>query len=233
MITAPKLRNIVEQFLYLPQTLSLVWAAAKGLTIIWAILLVIQAIVPVVVVCLSRLLVDTLVATIGSGSSWERAQPLLILIICTAGVMLLTEVLQHALAHGAAALCMVLSLGAALRARRHERPPAFAAAGVGLGLLLATEPASSGPIAVVVALLAGGASARRRAVAWVCAGALPGVLWLLVANHAATGHAFLSPADAYLAHSSPLPARAPDRAWAAFGTVVRRLRAEYCRPPTT
>src|SRR5262249_18589988 len=49
------------------------------------------------IVCLSRLLVDTLVAAMGSGSSWERAQPLLILIILTAGVMLLTEVLQHAL----------------------------------------------------------------------------------------------------------------------------------------
>jgi ATP-binding cassette subfamily B protein len=97
MITASKFRSMVEPFLYLPQTLSLVWAAAKSLTIIWGILLIVQAIVPVVIVCLSRLLVDALVATVGSGSSWERAQPLLVLIILTTGAMLLAEVLQHAL----------------------------------------------------------------------------------------------------------------------------------------
>jgi ATP-binding cassette subfamily B protein len=97
MVIARTLRRLVEPFLYLPQTLSLVWAAAKSLTVIWAILMLIQAIVPVIIVCLSRLLVDSLVATIGSGSSWEKAQPLLVLIILTTGVMLLAEVLQHAL----------------------------------------------------------------------------------------------------------------------------------------
>ena len=81
---------------YLRQTWWLVWAASRGWTLAWAVLLVAQGLLPAATVYLTRLLVDSLVATAGSGTSWEVIRPTLTLAALMAGVILLGEFLQSA-----------------------------------------------------------------------------------------------------------------------------------------
>ena len=91
-----KLRSSVTQLSYLPQTFSLIWAASHNWTLAWVILLVIQGVLPAATVYLTRLLVDSLVAVVGSGISWESIQTILVPVALMAGVLLLTEFLQSA-----------------------------------------------------------------------------------------------------------------------------------------
>ena len=92
-----RLRDALAQLSYLPQTLRLVWVAAQRWTLAWALLLMIQGLLPVVTVYLTRLLVDRLVAVIGAGGSWESVRPVLVLSALMAGSLLLVELLQHAI----------------------------------------------------------------------------------------------------------------------------------------
>jgi hypothetical protein len=106
-----------------------------------------------------------------------------------------------ALPHGLAALGTAAALAISLRAARSSRPSGFLAAGVALGVVLATAPADSPGVGLAVVAVALGAAAtvRAPAIAWTVAGAAPGALLLLAANHAATGHALGSPAARYAA----------------------------------
>lgn len=65
-----KVKQSLAQMVYLRRIFSLLWGACKGYTIVWAFLLVIQGLLPVAIVFLSRMIVDTLVNAIGSGSTW-------------------------------------------------------------------------------------------------------------------------------------------------------------------
>jgi ATP-binding cassette, subfamily B, bacterial len=89
-----KLRSFFAQLMYLPWTLRLIWTAARGWTLAWAILLVVQGLLPAAIVYLTRLLVDGLVAAIGTGGSWESLRPVMWLAALMAGVMLLIELMQ-------------------------------------------------------------------------------------------------------------------------------------------
>jgi len=62
----------------------------------WAILLVVQGLLPVVTVYLTRLLVDRLVGVIGTGGLWESVRPILFPVALLFGVMALTELLESA-----------------------------------------------------------------------------------------------------------------------------------------
>jgi len=84
---ADKLRDIAR-------TLRLVWSACKGWILLWGILLIVQGMLPVATVQLTRLLVDGLTAAIGAGASWTNFRPVLILAALMAGILLLTEFLQ-------------------------------------------------------------------------------------------------------------------------------------------
>lgn len=92
-----KLYNLTTQLTYLPQTLRLIWAAARGWTLAWTVLLVVQGLLPAATVYLTRLLVDSLVAVLDAGASWENVRPTLFLAALMAGVMLLMQVLQSAM----------------------------------------------------------------------------------------------------------------------------------------
>ena len=64
-----KLERVLAQLPYLPRALALVWASARGWTIAWAVLLLLQGILPAAAVYLTRALVDSIVAAAGSGAS--------------------------------------------------------------------------------------------------------------------------------------------------------------------
>ncbi len=93
-ILTPKLRRALAQIPYLPKALALVWKSAPGLTMAWSISLAIQGLLPVATVYLSRLLVDSLVATATASGNQESMRYFLITAVLMAGVLLLTELLE-------------------------------------------------------------------------------------------------------------------------------------------
>jgi ATP-binding cassette, subfamily B, bacterial len=94
IVMVPKLRMARAQFPFLLRALRLVWAAAPIWTLAWASLLIVQGLLPVATVYLTRTLVNQLVASIRSGGSWEQIQPTLILAAVMLGIMALIELLQ-------------------------------------------------------------------------------------------------------------------------------------------
>ncbi len=95
-LLSTKLRFALAQMAYLPQALALVWTAARRWTIAWAVLLLVQGLLPVATVWLTRLLVDGLVAAKDAGATWDTLAPLLLIVALMASVMLLTEILRSA-----------------------------------------------------------------------------------------------------------------------------------------
>jgi ATP-binding cassette, subfamily B, bacterial len=89
-----KLRDAVAQLSCVPRALGLVWAAAPSWTLSWGSLLVIQGLLPVATVYLTRMLVDSLVVAVRTHGSWSSMRPTLVvagLMIC---VTLLMEFLE-------------------------------------------------------------------------------------------------------------------------------------------
>ena len=78
---------------YLPRAFVLVWAAARRWTIAWAVLLLVQGLLPVATVYLTRTLVDSLVAALDAGD-WASLRPTLLLVALMAAILLLMEVLR-------------------------------------------------------------------------------------------------------------------------------------------
>jgi hypothetical protein len=109
------------------------------------------------------------------------------------------------MAHGACALAFTLAILAALRARRERLPWFFLLAGGALGFVVATRFASAMALGAVLAWLAYGGEKRKTALFACALGAIPGVLLLLAAESAATGHALGSAQTAYYAASDGPP----------------------------
>ncbi len=86
--------KLKRQFPYLPMAFQLVWQASGGLVIVWLTLLLIQGLLPVAAVYLTRTLVDGIVAMIGAGGGWEAMTPLLPAGIAMCLVLIGSEVFQ-------------------------------------------------------------------------------------------------------------------------------------------
>jgi ATP-binding cassette, subfamily B, bacterial len=89
-----RLYSCVMQLSYVPRTLRLIWTAARGWTLAWALLLGLQGLLPAALVYLTRLLVDSLVTAIDRGGSWESLRRVMVFAALMAGAMLLTELMQ-------------------------------------------------------------------------------------------------------------------------------------------
>ncbi|HEX5417403.1 MAG TPA: ABC transporter ATP-binding protein [Chloroflexota bacterium] len=89
-----KLRRALDHLPYVSHALRLVWRAAKRWTIAWVTLLLVQGLLPVATVYLTRTLVDSLVAAREARGDWESILPALIALAAIGTVMVLTEVLQ-------------------------------------------------------------------------------------------------------------------------------------------
>ena len=90
-ILSTKLRTVLSQFPYVPRTFGLVWHVAKGWTVAWIVLLIIQGVLPATTVYLTKLVVDGLVRALRPDSSWADRRSVLILIAILALVLLLIE----------------------------------------------------------------------------------------------------------------------------------------------
>ena len=79
-----------------PRALTLAWRASRSWTLAWSFLLLLQGLLPVTTVYLSRWLVDRLVPVIGTGNGWQGLIPLLTPLSLLTAVFLLTELLRIA-----------------------------------------------------------------------------------------------------------------------------------------
>jgi ATP-binding cassette subfamily B protein len=74
--------------------MALVWTAARGWTAAWIAVLLVQGVLPISTVYLTRTLVNRLLATVRAGGAWESLQPLIVTGGLMAAVMLTGEVLR-------------------------------------------------------------------------------------------------------------------------------------------
>ena len=82
---------------YLVRVFAIVWAAAGPWMVAWAILLIVQGLLPVALVYLTKPLVDGVQAAVGRGTSWESVQPILFVAGAIGAILILTELIKVAL----------------------------------------------------------------------------------------------------------------------------------------
>jgi ATP-binding cassette subfamily B protein len=87
-------RKGLGQLPMLWRALTLVWQVAPRLAAVWVALLVVQGVLPVATVYLTRGLVDALVPLLGAGGGLQRMRTPLLLAAALAAVVLLGEVLE-------------------------------------------------------------------------------------------------------------------------------------------
>ncbi len=96
-ILSSKLRKALAQLPYLPRALSLVWQVGRRWTIAWIVLLIVQGLLPVAFVYLTKLVVDALIIALRIGGSWPEMRDVLLLVLLLGGVLLLMEVVRNAI----------------------------------------------------------------------------------------------------------------------------------------
>jgi ATP-binding cassette subfamily B protein len=96
-ILKEKLSKILGQLPWLPRGLALAWEASRPWTIAWLGLLVIEGLVPVGLVYLTKLVVDALVAALKNGPAGPNARGVFITIGLLAAITLLSEVVRAAI----------------------------------------------------------------------------------------------------------------------------------------
>ena len=96
-IVKRKLGKALGQLPWLARGLALAWNAARPWTIAWLFLLVLEGMVPVGIVYLTKLLVDALVATTRNGAAWQSVRGVLILVAFLAGLTLFAEAVRTAI----------------------------------------------------------------------------------------------------------------------------------------
>jgi ATP-binding cassette subfamily B protein len=89
-----KLGEALSQLRYLPRTARLVWAASGRWTLVWLAALLVQGLLPVAAVLLTRVLVDGVVAAIDAGGTWESIRAIALPAGLLAGALVLGEVLR-------------------------------------------------------------------------------------------------------------------------------------------
>lgn len=90
-----KLIGTFSQLRYWKRTFLLVWESARTFTSIWAILLLVQGILPGIVVILTKFVIDGIVAAKDSGGQWDRVSEAVGYLVLMGLVILAGEVLKH------------------------------------------------------------------------------------------------------------------------------------------
>jgi len=89
-----KIGKALRQLPYLSGALRLVWMAAGFWAMTWLVLILMQGLLPVATVYLTRVVVDALVAILGKGYSWTDLSPFLFLVGLMALTLLAGETLR-------------------------------------------------------------------------------------------------------------------------------------------
>lgn len=93
-----RLGRLASQLRYLPRTLAVVREASGYLTYLWAVLLVLQGLLPIATVYLTRAIINSLVVAIRSGGQWSAIRPTIVLAIWIGVVMFAAQILRSATA---------------------------------------------------------------------------------------------------------------------------------------
>lgn len=94
MLLAQKLQAVAAQMPLLAQAVRLIWRAAPGWSMGWLVLLVLQGLLPVFLVYLTRSVVDGLVLVLATEGGREGVKTLLLPLGLMVGVMVLTAVIR-------------------------------------------------------------------------------------------------------------------------------------------
>ena len=89
-----RLREVLAQRHYLPQAFALVWTAARPWTMAWAVLLIIQGLLPTATVLLAKAVVDQLAVVLSAAATGTALPRTLSLVGLMVLVLLLTEALS-------------------------------------------------------------------------------------------------------------------------------------------
>ena len=89
-----RFRKALAQLPHLPWALGLIWRARRDWTLAWAALVIVQGLLPVAVVLLTRTLVDSLVTTLRAPGDWLVLRQTLLCVALMAGLLLLGEALR-------------------------------------------------------------------------------------------------------------------------------------------
>ncbi len=89
-----RFHKALAQLPYLPWALGLIWQATRGWTLAWAALVIVQGLLPVAVVLLTRTLVDSLVLTLQTPDDGSALRQTLLWVALMAGLLLLGEGLR-------------------------------------------------------------------------------------------------------------------------------------------
>jgi len=89
-----RFRKALAQLPHLPWALGLIWRATRGWTLAWAALVIVQGLLPVAVVLLTRTLVDSLVVTLRMPDDGLALRQTLLWVALMAGLLLLGEALR-------------------------------------------------------------------------------------------------------------------------------------------
>ena len=92
-----KVRKVLGQLPWLSRGLVLAWQASRPWTVTWLVLLVLEGVIPVGLVYLTKLLVDALVSAIKSGATRPQVRSVLIVVVALAALTLLAEVVRKAI----------------------------------------------------------------------------------------------------------------------------------------
>ena len=87
------LRDRWPQMTYIPRALRLIWDAAGGWMAVWAALLIVQGLLPVVTVYLTKVLVDAVDTAMGAGLSWAAVETVLVPAVLMGAVLVAQELL--------------------------------------------------------------------------------------------------------------------------------------------
>ena len=88
------LKKAAGQLRYLPRAIALVWQAARGWTTAWALLLVVQGLLPIATVYLSRSTVNAVVAVFRAQGNLQSVRQAIVPAALMGGVLLLGELLS-------------------------------------------------------------------------------------------------------------------------------------------
>ncbi len=94
--TAEVLTTFRSQLPHLPRALDLVWRAAPRWSAVWSLLLVIQGLLPVAMVYLTRTVVDRIAGTSAGTMSPESLRPVIAPVLVLAALYLTSEILRAA-----------------------------------------------------------------------------------------------------------------------------------------
>ncbi len=89
-----KFHKAMTQLPYLSRALVLVWHATRSWALAWGTLLLLQGLLPVATVYLTKLLVDSLTTAVQTARSWDDVMPSLILVLLMAAVLLVADSLK-------------------------------------------------------------------------------------------------------------------------------------------